>query len=238
LSVSLLSGVAILVIAQGAVRSLITAAPFQVLEAEARWVKGVSLPAQRYRIHPPTSIFQVDLFAVEQALQKQNPTAEVEAVRRILPNRLSATLSLKRIVGQIKVDRYYPVSEEGTVLLPGQDNPWPHLPLLIIEGLKGPLRVGQSLRSAGFGSAVELLDAIRRQNGLAGHRIGSIRIKGVDLILFLDSGLEIRFAGDRLSAGWQRLADLLSRKPEILEQARYIDLRFDDPVIGEKKKVK
>ncbi len=231
-SVSLVSGVALFLGAQAVMRPVFSAPCFIVREIEAQWAEENKRPVERYRLNPPTPIFNVDLGGITRVLQHYHPSAQVEAVRRILPNRIMATLKFKRAVLQVRADQYYPISEEGIVMLEGRSAPWPDLPILYVEGWRSPLRVASAFDRAVFDPTAELLALIRRQGGISGHGIGSVRSRGDDLILYLDSGQEIRFNILRLESGCQQLFDLLSQKPEILNGAKYLDFRFEDPVIG------
>ncbi len=239
LSVSLLSGVGAFLVIQGIYQSIICSPRFTVREIELVWPRELNRPMERYHLHPPTSIFKVNLQAVANALSQRYPSTEINAVRRILPNRLLATVREKRAIGQVKVaDRYYPVDDEGKILLSGQRAPMPHLPILFLEGSRGIYQVGEFFSHPVFLSTSKLLQGIHRQGGLASHKLNSVRSRGQDLTLVLDSGLEIRFNSDRLEAEWNRLGALTVQKPEILDRAQYIDLRFGDPVIGGVKREK
>ena len=231
-SVSLVSGVALIFGAQALVRSALSSPHFIVQQIEAVWPEENRRPTERFRLRPPTSIFHIDLAGVSQALQQHHPSAEVDSVRRILPNRLVATMRFKRAILQVRTDRFYPISEEGVVMVAGQSSPWPDLPILYVEGARSPLRVGASLHHPAFEWTSELLGVIRKQGGVAGHWASSIRCRGEEIILFLDSGLEIRFMHSRFWPAWQQLTELVAQKPRILDGARYVDLRFEDPVIG------
>ena len=236
LSVSLVSGVALILAVQGMVRSVLSSSVFLVEEIETHWPKESKVSADRFRLVPPTSTFEMDLNAVAQALKKRYPTADVESVSRLLPNRLVAQMRQKTVLAQVRVgNRFYPVSQEGTVVAIGQPSPWPNLPLLFLDEWRGSLQVGSTIQHPTFWRACELLGAVHRQGGLLGHGVSSIHSAGRDLTLFLDSGLEIRFASDRLEPGWNRLLELLVQKRDALLKARYIDLRFEDPVIGDNK---
>ncbi len=232
LSVSILSGAAFLFAAQATVKSILSAPVFQVKEIEVQWPKGTGSSSSRYRLNPPNSVFLLDLNAVASALQHRHPAAEVEMIRRILPNRLVARLRLRRPMAQIKADLYYPVAEEGLLLSGGKPTPWPHLPILFLEGLKGPWKPGQTVRHSAFEPICELLAAARRQGGIAGHGVSALKTKGSDLFLYLDSSVEIRFSRNRLEPGWQHLMELAAQRREIFDSARYVDLRFDNPAIG------
>ncbi|MBI3616153.1 MAG: hypothetical protein HY211_06520 [Candidatus Omnitrophica bacterium] len=221
-SINLLSGVIALLVVQGLVQSVLSSDYFSVTEIDLVWPSEMNRPVERCRLNPPTPIFYLDLKAVAQVLERQRPTAEVESVRRILPNRLMAVMVPKRPIAQVRVSGgYAPVDEGGRTLMPPQAAPWPHLPILFLDGSR-----------SGFSSACRLLQGMGLEQSIAGHPVNSIRCRGDDLFLFLDSGLEIRFNSDRLEPGWARLAQLLGQKPELLNEAKYIDLRFGDPVIG------
>lgn len=232
-SLSLASGMFVFLMLQATAHGIVFSPLFQVQELEVRWPEHLKRPSDHYRLVPAVSIFQVDLLRVSDALRGKYPAAEVDAVRRVLPNRLVATLRMRELLAQVRSDRfYYPVSEEGIIVGTGQAAPYPNLPILYLDGLHGSLRIGNVFEDQVFWRALELLEAIRTQGGVGGHRVGSIRSNRNELVLYLDSGVEIRFAAERLSLGWQHLADLCMQKRQILQQARYIDLRFQDPVIS------
>lgn len=235
-SVSLASAAALFWAAEGIFQSFLKAAPFQVEQIQVVWPEEVNLPSRRYRLKPSASIFDVDLQAVGRALENLHPAAEVEAVRRVLPNRLVALLRLKKVLGQVRADQYYAVSAQGAVVAPGRPFPWPNLPVIFLDKVRGSLGVGSRFDSPAFWKASELLVMVHQQGGVRNHRVNSVKSNSQMLTLLLDSGLEIRFKPGDLEGGWQRLMKLAARKPEILTQARYLDLRFEDPVIGEKKK--
>ena len=239
LSVSFLSGIALLMATQGLADDFLSHPVFVVREIEVQWPRGIPARSPRFRLNPPTSIFRVDLKALSTNFQRRFPAVEVESIRRLLPNRLVATMRLRKVVGQVNLAKAYaPVSDDGILIGPGLAAPRPNLPILILSGLKGPLRVGRSLDCPSFWKASELLATLHRDGGIAGHRVMSVRVEGEELFLLLDSGTEIRFAGTHLAVAWQQLAGVVNRRPDVLNQAGYIDLRFGDPVIGEKPKEK
>jgi len=237
LSVSFISGIALLIAAQGAVDEFLSHPAFLVREVEVQWPAGTPAHSPRFRLNPPTSVFRVDLKALATSFQRKFPSLEVENIRRLLPNRLVATMRQRKIVGQVKVaGAYAPVSDDGILVYPASAAPRPGLPVLILEGARGPLRVGRSMDSPSFWKASELMCTLQRDGGIAGHKVTEVRVEGDGLFVRLESGAEIRFAGNHLATGWQQLAGLVGRSPGLLNEARYVDLRFGDPVIGEKSK--
>ena len=221
---------------QGAASSFLASSTFEVNEVDLVWTAQVPYRPQKYRLSPATSIFKLNLGAVREALQKKQPTVEIQEVTRRFPNHLMAFARLRRMLAQIHVERsYYPVSEDGVVTAAGQNSPHAGLPILFLDGLHGALRIGHPIKHPSFWKAAQLLDVLQRQGGIAGHRASSIQARGEDITLFLDSGLEIRFSRQHLESSWQQLLELIIQKPKILEKARYIDLRFEDPIVAHRR---
>lgn len=236
LSVSFLSGIALLVAAQGAAEGFLSHPAFLVREVEVRWPAGAPPRSDRFRLNPATSIFHVDLKALTVSFQRKFPAAEVEGIRRLLPNRLVATMRQRKILGQVAAaGSYAPVSDDGILVAPGSSSPRPGLPVLLLPDLKGPLRVGRSIDSPSFWKASELLATLHRDGGIAGQKVITVRVEGDGLFVALESGAELRFSGSQLAGGWQQLGGLLGRRPGLLSQVSYVDLRFGDPVINEKR---
>ena len=238
LSVSLISATAIFWAAEGIFQSVVGADFFRVDQLQVVWHEETKQPARNYRLKPAHSIFTVDLKAVGRALAAAHPAAEIIAVRRVLPNRLTATLRAKKVLAQVRADRYYPVSAEGTVVAQGRSSPWPNLPILFLEEGKRPLPVGELLKGASFWRASELLVRVHRQGGVQGHRVNSVKSSDRLLTLLMDSGVEVRFNPDEVAVGWQRWMKLVGRRPQVLTEASYLDLRFEDPVIGQALRLK
>lgn len=232
-SVSFLSGVAIWAGVQGAADSFLSHPSFLVHQVEVTWPKGEKGGPTHFRLTPPTSIFRVELNSLRHAFQRRYPIADVVRVERVFPNRVRAVIRPRHVVAQIKAGgSFHLVSDDGMVVSSGSSSPRAGLPVLLLEEVRGPLHSGGNLAGAGFWRVADLLAALRRDGGIAGRRVSMIRVAAGDLFLSLEQGPEVRFSTDRVSAGWRRLAGLIAQRPQVLTEARYVDLRFADPVIG------
>ncbi len=240
LSVSAVSAVALMLATQGAADALLSQPVFLVREVEVSWPGGETARVpSRFRLHPPTSVFRVDLESLSRAFSRRFPLSEVERIDRVLPNRLRAVMKSRRVVAQVQAGKgFFPVSDEGMVVAAGRPTLWPDLPLVEIGGAPVVVRAGGRVAGSGFGKCTDLLAAIQRDGGIAGHKVKRIRVTGSDLSLVLDSEAEVRFSGDQVWTGWQRLAQLIAQKPGLLDWARYVDLRFDHLIVAEKPVVK
>ncbi len=239
LSVSVVSAAALMLAVQGMADAFLSQPVFLVREVEVAWPEGAPSQPERFRLHPPTSVFRVDLESLSRAFQRRFPLSEVERIERVLPNRLRATLKMRRVVAQVLAGKkYHPISDEGVVVAAGRSAAWEGVPVIELEPGPRSIRAGARLGGPGFWHCSELLSAIRRDGGIAGHSVTRIRVIGGDIRVSLDTGVEIRFSGDKIWNEWQRLADLISRKRQVLEEARYVDLRFEHPVIAERPRPK
>jgi len=234
--VSFLSLAAMLLTVQIAFDWISTHPLFLVKTIDAIWPDGVDGQPKQFQVHPPVSIFRLDLVDLAEAFQRRYPAIRVEEIRRILPNRLVARMRFRKVVAQMEDGgRYFMVSEDGVIVSQGQPHPLASLPIFKVRGKVPPLSIGAHLDTAFFWKALPLLSILERSGGrLAGYRVVSVQLEGDSLMVDLEGAAQLRFASDELAQCWQRLIHLFVSKPQILDQALYLDLRFDEPVVRER----
>ncbi len=220
---------------QALVQKFIVRPEFLVREIEIHWVGEQDPGPARFRLSPPTSIFLLDLNALQKAFQQRYPISEVRKVERQFPDKIVATMRKRRVVAQVYCGGlYYPVSDDALIVARGSRAPYDRLTILSSDGFNASsFQPGDPLGMDDFWKASELLVTLRRGEGLANHAVTRIRLTGTDIFVSLDTGVEVRFSKDHLKDGWHRLAGVLSQRRNVLTEAKYLDLRFEDPVIGE-----
>ncbi|MBI4313378.1 MAG: hypothetical protein HY594_01035 [Candidatus Omnitrophica bacterium] len=207
------------------------------LEPGQRWAAD---PRLGYRIPRPIHVFRADLAALAQAIRREHPQFQKVVVRRNLPNKLVAYVSLRDPIGQIRGRQYTIVSGDGIVLTPGSSTPWEGVPVLMIGSRTAAYQPGQSCDSDEFRRAATVLREVQESKALAGHKISAVRVNPASagsadsrmVTLLLENGLELRAMPGDLRPRLVRLGELLRGKPKEMGQAQYVDLRFDDLVIG------
>ncbi|PIQ82782.1 MAG: hypothetical protein COV76_01840 [Candidatus Omnitrophica bacterium CG11_big_fil_rev_8_21_14_0_20_64_10] len=220
-------------------RAMADAPAFQAREVDVAWVDDLNRERERYRLTPPVSIFRINLEGVQEAIASRYPTAQVQAVRRVLPNRLVAEVVSKRVIAQINAaGGFYPVGAEGTILAEPRSSPWPDLPVLHLRMVQPRFAVGEPCDHPLFPPVSRLLSAVHRSRGLAGHAVRAVTFRGRTLVLALDSGVEVWFDKDQVEENWKRLGLLLTSSPKVLDEAAYLDVRFSQPTIGPKPEPK
>jgi len=207
------------------------------LEPGQRWVAD---PRVGYRLHPPVHILQADLPALALAIRREHPQLARVVVRRALPNRLVAQVTLREPIGQLRGRQYYLMSADGTVLAPGASTAWEGLPVFLMGRRTAAYSPGQSCATPDVRQAVAVLEDVQRSGALGRHRVSVIRVPPTSagpgdsalITLVLENGLELRATPGDLALRLARLGALMSGKGHEMDQAQYVDLRFDDLVIG------
>ncbi len=122
-------------------------------------------------------------------------------------------------------------------MLPGSATA-PFRNLTVIEGSPIPragLSVGVTLEDEATRKALRLMDIIKQANILRKHALTKIDITDPkNIILFVDGVIEIRMGGSHFVERLKILDQTLRTVELNPSKISYIDLRFDDIVVGPK----
>jgi len=212
-----------------------------LVNSQAFAVTEIDVPAD-YEFKLPASLigqnlWRVDLPALAESLRAQQPHLKRIRVIRRLPHTLVIDVVARKPVAQVRVAQWHPVDREGYVLAQGKPAPWEGL--VVLKGIDrpdAPLRVGQANDSDRLREAIALVERLRRLSALGPSALTLVDVGDVKHVSFvIDGELEIRCGSH------EELPDQLARLGEVLRMVRrrqlavrYIDLRFDEPVLGPK----
>ncbi len=186
-------------------------------------------------LKPGESLISLDLVAVQEVIKRKHPEYKEVLARRVLPNEVEITLKRRTPVAQALFSSRYVQLDQDRVLLPGTATT-PFRNLVIIEGAKLPsqgLFVGVVLEDPDIKRAVKFAQEIQRSGVLRGHVLTHVNITDPNnIVLRIDGQMELRFGGSHLMERLKILDQTLRRVPLDPTKIFYIDLRFDDVVIG------
>jgi cell division septal protein FtsQ len=183
----------------------------------------------------------VNLQDIERHIRRFHPDYQEVRVRRNLPNRIDIFLRRRAAAARVQLDKLYWIDTTGVILAVSNE---PDARAPIITGLsrpKTPVTVGSQVRSDLLDLAVRIAAAIDAQNLLKNHLLTQIDVSDAkNLILKIDQEIEVRLGSaekrmvHKIREKLERLAAYIESKPEDVDplKIRYIDLRFDDIVIG------
>ncbi len=183
------------------------------------------------------NIFFIDLNEFKKKVETSHTEFKDVVVRRILPNKLIIEAELRKPIAQIRSDRYYFVDREGAMLPDVKNFPDPDLPIIFGIGVNlakvKPYNFTKLERDR-IGKALGIIKGMRDIEGLQ-----TLELKSVDatdpgnLSFFLErSNVEIKIGNSDFKKRLRVLATLLEQVGSDVDSFRYIDLRFEDPIIG------
>ena len=198
---------------------------------------GTMTPMQAFRfseLQPGENLIHLNLVNVQQVIKRNHPEFKEVRVRRVLPNRVEILLKRRTPVAQALFSRYVQVDKD-LVVLPGSATA-PFRNLTVIEGSPIPkegLYVGATLSDPASQKALWLMEAIKRSGVLRKHTLTKIDIADPrNFSLIVDGSLEIKIGNSHFIERLKILDQTLKTLDLDSAKIRYIDLRFDDIVVG------
>lgn len=185
-------------------------------------------------LKPGENLITLDLVGVQEVIKRRHPEFKEVRVRRVLPNRVEVTVRRRTPLAQVALSKYIQIDKD-LVILPGASQT-PFKNLTVIEGIRPPklgLRVGAVLDDPAAKKALRLSEEIKRSSTLKGHVLSKVDVSDPsNLLLLVDGDIEIRIGGSHLIERLKILDQTLKTIELDRTKIRYIDLRFDDPVVG------
>ena len=207
--------------------------------AEVRILNAGAMTARQSfafcNLNPGENLISLDLVAVQQVIKRSHPEFKEVVVRRVLPNRVDVLLKRRTPAAQVQLGNRYVQVDRDLVLLPGS-SPSPFRNLCVISGAPAPRGgpgVGSVLTDTNTRKALKFMEVLDRSGILKQHPLSRIDISDSrNLRFYVDSDIEVRMGSDHFI---ERLKILgIAARTLELDRSRisYIDLRFDDPVVG------
>ena len=185
-------------------------------------------------LHRGENLITLDLVNVQEMIRRKHPEFREVRVQRVLPSRVDVILKRRTPIAQIVFGRYVQIDKD-LVILPGS-GATPFRNLTLIEGTPFPregLMVGVMLKDIQTKKAAKLAEILRRSDILRHHSLTRIDIRDPKNVAFyLDVDLEVRIGNSHFMERLELLERTMKTLPLDRDKIRYIDLRFDDVVIG------
>lgn len=199
--------------------------------------KATSELKSKYKMDIGSNIFSVDLNYLQRRLKKEHPEALGVWAWRLLPNKIVIEILQRKPIAQaFHAGKYYLIDTEGVILTAGSGLQEKDLCLLIgVEGKTGRVARGRKCWTDNFKEAMKLLQAVERSP--SSKYLQECTIDCTDtrnMLLFTNQGLEIRMGKEDYKRKLAHLARAFNRLKNEAEDVRYVDLRFEDVIIGPK----
>lgn len=182
------------------------------------------------------NIFLVDLVDLKDKIENAHPEFKNVLVKRTLPNKLIVQVKKRKPVMQIRSDRFYFVDEEGMLLPAVKSFPEQNLP--VIAGIRTKIKLTgfTAPQKQDVDNALLLIRAMADNKRLSKYQIKMIDITDIrNISFFLDTdNVEIKIGDSEFTKRLDVLAIVFEQLGSDIAKVKYIDLRFDDPIVGPK----
>jgi len=178
------------------------------------------------------NIFTVDLQKEAGYLMEQYPIYRKISLVRILPNRISINFIKRKPVAIIKLYRYFYVNEEAILFDMPEELENQDLPLILGLETKifGP-KIGRRYNIKELTIALNIIKELNLNRALKDYKIKRIDVANLSNASFTIKELEIKLDAYNIKDKFNILAGLLNQLKNDLNNIKYIDLRFKEPVI-------
>ena len=181
------------------------------------------------------SIFSVNLRAVQKQLQSRYPEVDRLRIIRKFPNRIYIVAQKREPFAYLTLEKKdVLLDKEGVVL---SVNALPDQKLPLVRGVRTNQTIvpGESLGLRQINVALEIIKTVEKNEYLTKHKIESIDVSNLSKIdlFFLDTFKVIIDQG-RVSQKINKLGILVSQGNLDVKTINYIDLRFKEPILGQK----
>ncbi|MDD5449849.1 MAG: cell division protein FtsQ/DivIB [Candidatus Omnitrophica bacterium] len=212
---------------------------FRIEKVEIVLIGGVPLTKETVEsllsIHKGRGIFDVDLKATRAYILANYPEVRRLVINRVFPNKLVLIIRPRKPVAQVQLPSGYCLVDAEAVVLPGiRGLPLQGLPL--IGGIDSrPIlsSTGRHFNHSGLKRALRLIEIIRQTKFSRDHDIHMIDVSDdKNLSLYIEGGIEIKLGAEDFKNRFLMLEKTFETGRLNKEQIKYIDLRFDNVIIG------
>jgi len=183
-----------------------------------------------------TNVFLVNLKSFKERIAAAHPELRDIVVRRALPNRLIVQARQRVPVAQVYGDRPYFIDKDGVFLPYAKDSSDEEM-IPIITGIRASPSRGGSAQKEKIDKALFLIETASANQKLSKYKIKKIDITDSRNISFFFNAadaekVEIKIGEGEFTKRLEVLSTVLEQLGGDIQRVKYIDLRFEDPIVG------
>ncbi|MFH0763764.1 MAG: cell division protein FtsQ/DivIB [Candidatus Omnitrophota bacterium] len=190
---------------------------------------------QLLNLYKGRNIFTVNLNSVVRFFKDAIPDAKEIKAYIVLPDKIDVSLRCRHPAAFLKGERAYVIDDEGCILSGMYTGSLKSLP--VIEGVstRQGERIGRKFTSGNLKIALELLKEIKRAGLFTKYGVAGISAQDPQNLSFtLANGIEVRIGSEHFLDRLRVLEKTIKDPRMVLDRIDYIDVRFEDAVIGPK----
>jgi len=179
------------------------------------------------------NIFAIELKRLEKDIIRKHPELAACSVRRTFPNHIQIEIDPRRPVARIHDWKAFLIDKEGILLPESEAFSEEMLPLIV--GFRAPIehrQIGHTLRSKALSPTLAFLEGLEKLPELK-RFVHIVDVSDIENLSFrTPEGLEVRVGNEDFQEKLERFDRTRVTLGNRIEEVKYIDLRFDEVVIG------
>lgn len=201
-------------------------------------LKNTNISSSALERLPGRNIFKVNLPAVEQELRRRYPGIDELHLTRHFPDKIYIVAAQREPFAIVSAGgRQIVVDRKGIVVTGSKANP--KLPVITGVSLTRVATAGRPLLQPQVTAALNIIRATQTNEDLRSLPLVSIDVSNLSSINFLLSNqMKIIIDDDKIYPKIRKLGILLAHSNINLNDYRYIDLRFNEPILGKNENIK
>jgi len=180
------------------------------------------------------NIFQIDLKGVQRRVQAEYPSVDRLRIVRQLPDRIVVTAERREPFVVVSTGSRDVALDEKGVVLGGDVADRGALPYLSGVTDSSSIQKGRSLSGKRVSVGLAIIRAISENEYLEKFSVNSVDLKNLSMIHVYVNNIEVILDQYNIQKKIETLGLLLSDAGVPIEQVKYLDLRFKEPLINKK----
>jgi cell division septal protein FtsQ len=179
-----------------------------------------------------SNLIRLDTAAVEAGMAGL-PRARAARVSKVYPQGLAIRFFEREPLVLVNLDKPYLVDGDGIVLAAVRPGEAHGLGLPVLTGVHGAsIKPGDAIEQPRLGEVLGAVAFLREHDQKVDRQIAEWNISGMqEVTAILRSGASVRFGAEAPLDLLDKLSAALVRKPDLMAQADYIDLRMNKQVV-------
>lgn len=181
------------------------------------------------------NIFAFNIASATEEILAGHTELKSMRIAREFPDRLALKMGPRRPVAQVGEMSFFLVDDEGVILTELRDSISEDLPIISGAGWRLFHKIGQKENSLRMQRALALLESIGESDFLKRHTLTKVDVSDYrNISFFIEDGLEVKIGHSNFKERVGQLDKALDGMAINRDEIKYIDLRFDDVVLGTK----
>ena len=182
------------------------------------------------------NIFMVDLREVHRHLAGRYPQVEDLRVVRQFPNQIHLQAKARYPFAQIQAGNKVLTLDEKGIVLSSSSLKNEKLPFIIVaHNSYGDYALGGALTGEDHAVGLDIIKSFKFTHALSSYNIEQIDIESLSKInVYLSNKLYVIFDANRIDEKVKILGLILAQGKVDPKEAKYVDLRFKEPIVGKK----